>query len=189
MKERRISYYCRVKTCFYSGILFYYFILLIIVIPNILFAESPDCSNEFCHVNQTPMKTLHIPFEENNCLACHSQELSLHAQFPDSAITFPPLPNESVCLRCHKPNTDTIPSHLPVAENRCLKCHKAHQSKNANLLIHDKLSDVCISCHVMNLDDRKWLHGPTAVGACAVCHVDQTYDSRHPRESPGSSVS
>lgn len=84
---------------------------------------------------KSPTYSLHRPYEEERCDACH--KVGLRPSRNDSGI----------CLACHS----QVPAeyrfmHGPVAAAACMWCHAPHESPYAALL-RDVDRKVCSQCH------------------------------------------
>ncbi|MBI3754392.1 MAG: cytochrome C [Deltaproteobacteria bacterium] len=109
--------------------------------------------------------SLHKPFAENKCTACH----------PVGASTV--IKNNSgLCTECHKASLagfDKINSHLIAAatDNFCISCHNPHASDEKNLL-KDKEARVCYGCHN---DTKEYVarsnHKHPRLETCSDCHT------------------
>ena len=63
--------------------------------------------------------------------------------------------------------------HGPYAAKLCNACHQAGAS---NALVAPK-DELCIRCHVVNLD-KTYVHGPLTSGGCLVCHDPHSSGNR-----------
>lgn len=56
--------------------------------------------------------------------------------------------------------------HTPYRENKCGGCHDATSGQ----LVHPIQEGLCLTCHMRVVEEKKFVHGPVAVGDCALCH-------------------
>jgi predicted CXXCH cytochrome family protein len=105
--------------------------------------------------------TVHKPYADNQCNACHLNTADIFARAQVRA---------DVCLDCHS----TIPQqhkvmHGPVVVNECQMCHAPHSSASPHLLRRPAPA-VCTQCHELN--ELKNLHKtPVDLNAsCITCH-------------------
>jgi DmsE family decaheme c-type cytochrome len=67
--------------------------------------------------------------------------------------------------------------HGPVAAKQCLACHKPSEApegpKRKAYVLTARGGKFCASCHeeVADRNKRKSVHGPSAIGDCAACHL------------------
>ncbi|MBI5495406.1 MAG: cytochrome C [Deltaproteobacteria bacterium] len=112
--------------------------------------------------------TIHPPFEEGDCSACHT---GTDAQDPG------PLKGDmkELCFECHEGHKEFLekPSqHVPFNEG-CTYCHNPHNSV-APALLRDTMDTLCLSCHdtVKNALATAVKHGPAVEGKkCLNCHA------------------
>jgi DmsE family decaheme c-type cytochrome len=97
------------------------------------------------------------------CADCHS----IH-QEKDRARSDPQL-----CLDCHKEILvkANFPSHHPVREGKmtCSSCHQHHGSVMNNLKTHERLNDMCLTCHADKQGPFIFEHAPVQED-CTICH-------------------
>jgi predicted CXXCH cytochrome family protein len=83
------------------------------------------------------MASIHKPFAEENCTACHAQATQIFASAMDA----------NVCLNCHQKVLDAYPvMHGPVIGRACLWCHQPHESTSPWLL-KTQAATLCTQCH------------------------------------------
>lgn len=128
--------------------------------------NSTDSSNNRNFVQ----RSTHKPFEENNCNACHSGQMTSKT---GRLVGFDQLstPDDTSCMKCHKEVTTQFRyMHGPVAVGACLMCHDPHRSSLPNLL-NQEAPGLCLKCH-----QRQDLGEPLIAHAnekldCLTCHV------------------
>lgn len=106
--------------------------------------------------------SVHKPFAENNCDACHASSTGKFEDFDKV--------EKSACAKCHKDVTTQFTyMHGPVALGECRLCHSPHESSAPHLLI-DTAPALCLTCH-----DREFLPVEPADHQtdrnCLECHV------------------
>jgi predicted CXXCH cytochrome family protein len=105
-------------------------------------------------------KTIHRPFLNRRCDACHESQFSQKLRGPAGEI----------CLLCHKIIfAKAAFRHAPAEDGSCLGCHNPHESTEKFLLTR-KGQQVCRECH-----DERDIAGAAAhvaIGAspCQSCH-------------------
>ncbi len=117
--------------------------------------------------------TLHKPFEEKKCSACHIRGAK---DVPESIV--------STCASCHKETLagfNKIYSHLTsgAGTKSCSSCHAPHASDGKKLL-KDKETRVCFSCHSSTRDSigkSKVTH--SKIEMCTSCHVSHGSNDRY----------
>ncbi len=57
--------------------------------------------------------------------------------------------------------------HIPYKSKECFKCHKDQKGESEELILD--MPDLCYTCHE-SYENREFLHGPVAAGACTLCH-------------------
>ncbi len=124
---------------------------------------------------------VHDPFKKKDCFACHQPHSSKEAHLSD-------MKTQDLCFSCHEDTHNSIAAanvvHGAVNEtNTCLNCHKPHASAEKKILFANE-KEVCLSCHDKaieavsgnieaispHLKEGNTVHGPIALGECAVCH-------------------
>lgn len=111
------------------------------------------------NLKASPTYSVHQPFKEDQCAACHTESFEITGQ--DSGL----------CIKCHEPVTRQHPRmHGPVAVGACLWCHLPHESAEAHLF-KGPSRQVCTQCHEPGLlsSDRIPEHADLAKG-CLECH-------------------
>lgn len=107
--------------------------------------------------------SLHKPFEERKCGACHgSQKYDIK-------------PGVAMCIECHSSTLASfqkINSHLmPGNKNSCTSCHNPHASDEKSLF-KGKGPKVCFQCHS---DSRRHMENSAfthpGLDKCSECHV------------------
>lgn len=117
--------------------------------------------------------SLHKPFEENKCEACH------RAGSTDTIKS-----GIALCVDCHKTamgGFNKIKSHLIAGNsgNLCITCHSPHASDEKHML-KDKEAKVCYGCH----SDTKEYVAKSAykhpkLGICSNCHASHGSNSQY----------
>ncbi len=127
-----------------------------------------DCTG--CHNPHSSDRTallrasLHKPFAERKCSACHAGKGSAVKQ------------STALCLECHKSTLESfkkINSHLVpgLGKNTCTSCHDPHASDEKNLLA-DRNAKVCFRCHADTegfMARSRYRH--SGIERCSDCHV------------------
>jgi len=109
-----------------------------------------------------PTLSVHRPYAENKCGACHKGEPS--AIFESSAL------NSDVCMECHRKVLTGYPlMHAPVASKACLWCHNPHDSPQPALL-REPTPTVCTQCHEKQLLGPKPPEHLLPDSRCLDCH-------------------
>jgi predicted CXXCH cytochrome family protein len=108
---------------------------------------------------RSPSFSIHKPYEEDNCDACHQGRMKMSRRDSD------------VCLKCHEQVRSAHEyMHGPVAAGECLWCHSPHESAHAALL-RDVDRNVCTTCHTAGLLTGQWVPAHTDPSrACLECH-------------------
>lgn len=145
-------------------------IFIIIFLACFQPALAQDCSSSDCHDNVVEKKYLHVPVEEGDCTACHTQTGKKHPKGRGTEFELAEKNIQDLCSACHDVSKDNEKLHNPVASGECMSCHDPHQSKFSNLLRGNNTAEVCNKCHETGKENNKFVHGPVAVGACNVCH-------------------
>lgn len=118
----------------------------------------------YCHDEPDETKKLHLPFEDGDCLDCHSPHSS-SAKFllTENSI-------KETCNQCHDIPTGNKSLHKPAADGNCTYCHSPHQSDKAKLL-KKETNELCYSCHnEMDVDLNNYtVHSPFE-DDCTECH-------------------
>jgi len=131
----------------------------------------------FCHTIESGAIT-HEPVTEEGCLECHN---------PHGGETKTHLRSKTIrglCEQCHEGVVKGKLEHEPIATGGCLACHAPHRSDYKNLL-HQKVTSVCLDCHVVFADRMKKLkviHEPVGEG-CLECHDAHASDQANLLES------
>ena len=104
-------------------------------------------------------ESVHQPFAEENCTACHQQAKSkrLRSDWMGS------------CSDCHADYFTQRVGHEPVAEGKCRECHTMHRSRYPDLL-KSSLYATCMKCHksIDRLSPEP--HRVDDVQNCSRCH-------------------
>lgn len=112
-----------------------------------------------------PAKTVHRPYGERSCDACHESRFSQKLRAPTGEI----------CLLCHKNLFDGASfRHAPAEDGSCLGCHNPHESEEKFLLTR-KGQQVCRECHD---DPSAAAHAHVGETACQSCHDPHGGDNR-----------
>ena len=138
-----------------------------------------SCHNDFA-TELKNAKVTHPPVKDGPCTACHNPHGSSVSKILKQKIP-------ELCIECHgkiaKKLAGVKVPHKPLSqEGGCSSCHSAHYSDNKRLLPFDEMS-ACLNCHdkdnlgtpplrnmKIDLEDKKYLHGPIKKGQCAACH-------------------
>lgn len=115
----------------------------------------------YCH-EENSKANIHSPVQEGECVMCHSPHSS-----PNSSLLTEKLP--VLCFNCHE-SFDKKQSHSPVKEGECMACHSAHESDNASLLLEKEASDLCLTCHDLEIGENHKVHEAMQMGSCTDCH-------------------
>lgn len=113
--------------------------------------------------------SIHPPFKENNCKACHDQY----------AVNFSSAPLQKICYQCHDDfGTKFTFLHGPVASGYCIGCHNPH---NADLpkLLKRKDQDVCLYCHTIKDIKQNEVHTDIGTANCTECHNPHGGDNQY----------
>ena len=105
-------------------------------------------------------ETLHKPFMERKCSACHidNQSEQLRAS------------GRELCWDCHRKLLDTAKIvHPLVAKGKCDQCHAAHKSTEHYLLLRPAQS-LCLGCHASATMEQVKGHATMGTEACLGCH-------------------
>jgi predicted CXXCH cytochrome family protein len=118
--------------------------------------------------------SVHRPFKEGRCTACHNPHASRHEGLLSGAPG-------GICFNCHDRARGFKGKvvHAPVEEGRCGACHDSHSSKIAGLL-KAATGDTCYSCHPKEkVVTGSRAHPKVLSGNCGACH------NPHASDSPG----
>jgi predicted CXXCH cytochrome family protein len=108
----------------------------------------------------TTVGTVHKPFLERNCTACHLTAMSQELRVNGSDL----------CLECHDKLIGTAKYvHAPINAGRCDVCHQAHESPEKALLLR-KAQDLCVECHELPLMVQLRGHANMGSAECVSCH-------------------
>ena len=84
-----------------------------------------------------PAKTVHQPYGDRKCDACHESQYSQKLR---GAV-------DEICLLCHKTLfAKALFRHAPAEAGYCLGCHEPHESAGKFLLVR-KGRNLCSDCH------------------------------------------
>lgn len=132
-----------------------------VVGTNCLSCHSPHSSDR----NGLLKASLHKPFADKNCEACHRKKTLKTTSG-----------SEELCMRCHEETRDSfnkIFSHLVRGNtgNPCSNCHSPHASDNEHLM-KNKEKRVCFTCHADTAHRVvSGQHVHPELDACTDCHV------------------
>lgn len=132
-----------------------------------------------CHLPHRKV-SMHQPYTEGDCLACHDPHGS---DFPKMMVSND---GQRLCGGCHK-NNYAMKSHVhgPVAIGACTICHESHSSGNAGLLRYPR-ERLCLECHA-EFEPRgveaRHKHKPLEDG-CGTCHDPHATDNRYQLHEP-----
>lgn len=124
---------------------------------------------------------IHQPLEKQPCSACHEVHGGPYAHLLTAD-------GPALCFKCHENvaaryrKAKTKHDALYTAD-RCGNCHRPHYAAKPGLLAESE-QDLCLRCHGKNdtrhshplknikveLQGKKYLHGPLADGRCSACH-------------------
>ena len=109
-----------------------------------------------------------------SCVACHELRET-------RAIEGSVQGAEESCNVCHQDISKAVWQHGPVANKLCLACHQQSVKPWRIGFPPSKIEVICFSCHMGKsaLHSRKYLHGPTIVGGCTLCHDPHGGDKRY----------
>lgn len=122
---------------------------------------------------------IHTPVKNGPCTSCHNPHGAAIPQLLKKKMP-------DICLDCHKTMEKKLKVrvvHKPILqEGGCNSCHSTHFSKAKGLLAGDEMS-LCLGCHGSDklgnpplknikkeIEGKKYLHGPIALGSCKDCH-------------------
>jgi predicted CXXCH cytochrome family protein len=136
--------------------------------------KTPDLCFD-CHDNDgEKVDTLHSPYEDGDCLACHNPHQSKQAKLVKKPIA------ES-CYECHDEMQEKVEgsrvAHDPMdSKEACITCHKPHGGNAKAFLKGKSVQGLCgEECHddivaeieTVPVEKR---HGPLKKGECQACH-------------------
>ncbi|NOY06867.1 MAG: hypothetical protein GXO82_09600 [Chlorobi bacterium] len=143
-----------------------------------------------CHDGPEKGNTLHSPFEEGDCLTCHSPHSSntpklLLAKTPgdlcntchdvddeEKSSRHPPM-RRGKCVECHDPHQSAQPSLLKVGiPYLCFVCHKDIEKQEKEKSVHPPFEEECMECHEPHVSDQSWLLQESVPDLCYTCHED-----------------
>jgi predicted CXXCH cytochrome family protein len=108
-----------------------------------------------------PIASIHKPFAEENCTACHAQATQIFASAMDA----------NVCLNCHQKVLDAYPvMHGPVIGKACLWCHQPHESPSPWLL-KTQAATLCTQCHERESLTQHSEGHRSESASCLDCHT------------------
>ncbi len=136
---------------------------------------------------QAVRSTMHSPYAEQDCSACHNLSRNKSAQggssfavmdfSDDEANGFMVMPVEQLCFECHDDMTEEAAEdegmmiHDPVAGGECVECHNPHRSPFPHLLRASRVRDLCFSCHDEEIAAGDGDHPELeATESCIECH-------------------
>lgn len=120
-----------------------------------------------CHQEPKPLSSVHVPFKQGLCIACHNPHSSEHKGLLKK-------PYDKLCLSCHEDKHKGNFLHGPSASGDCLYCHYAHQSEIRPIL-KTKEPDLCLGCHYdMSMELKKPSVHPALLSGCSSCHNPHT---------------
>jgi predicted CXXCH cytochrome family protein len=119
--------------------------------------------------------TLHKPYVNNQCDACHRLNSGEIAEFQEAY---------KACVKCHEQVTTQYQRmHGPVALGVCAFCHTAHESVEPALL-KDSPVKVCGHCHESDmLSDTVQQHKDPSI-SCLSCHFGHGGPERYFLKQP-----
>ncbi len=157
----------------------------------------------------TGTRSVHPPFEEDDCSACHLD----HGDEEHLILT---AEGNALCDGCHDTGDAAFAgAHRDVRgpRARCLSCHDPHRSAEEHLLVpnrhrplafgrcdpchrydgrlHKPVRELCLGCHGGEEFGRRIAHTPVRRGECLACH--DPHASREPfllkgRYAPGRTI-
>ncbi len=155
-------------------------------VPDLCFA---------CHDGAEEAKLVHVPFEEGECLTCHSP----HGSDREKLLIYSE--ENPVCADCHDfDETIHRVNHAPFENKECMECHLPHYGDNRSLLkkdtpelcfichddvqeqtglssVHPPLEDDCLTCHFTHNGDNEKNLVENTPGLCYQCHDDIESDA------------
>jgi predicted CXXCH cytochrome family protein len=107
-----------------------------------------------------PIVSIHKPVAEKKCLECHDTSAGLQ----------PFARNEALCDKCHlEERIREGWDHGPINLGLCVPCHRAHESPYPYLL-EQPVPQLCLICHVEDMDRKESYHEVSFVNDCTACH-------------------
>lgn len=127
-----------------------------------------------CHDAPLQHMSMHAPFVEGNCLACHTSHSSR-----TPALLIAGTVGE-LCATCHDLETDAKTSvHAPVRNHDCVACHDPHQSAVTALLKDNPLT-LCAGCHPnIGIQAGAAHPHPPVRSDCRTCHMGHASSEKH----------
>lgn len=121
-------------------------------------AELRERPREF--VPAVQIVSVHKPYQENNCRACHDTERDMLDILPDATL----------CDRCHlEQRMEEEWDHGPINIGTCVPCHVPHASVHEALL-GQPVPQLCLDCHVdVTGEEPHHLEEPDFPN-CGLCH-------------------
>lgn len=108
--------------------------------------------------NSNSEASIHKPYLERKCEACHAADKKLLMPVP------------GLCFKCHTDfRISQVYTHGPVASGNCTKCHNQHLSQYPKLLIRQG-QQLCTTCHAPAELFRNKNHINIEDAACVKCH-------------------
>jgi predicted CXXCH cytochrome family protein len=129
---------------------------------------------EQCHDASTRAGSVHAPFADGNCLACHAAH---SAAAPKLLLADTP---GALCSTCHDmERSGAVSLHAPARKRDCLACHDPHQS-DRTVLLKDTTTVLCIGCHPKVGASVSGAHPHIPAGRdCRDCHVGHASAERN----------
>lgn len=127
-----------------------------------------------CHTHEVNKKVVHVPFYEEECIACHSPHSSNLTSLLNGNN------QGEICKNCH--NLEIIGNtfgHGPFMSNQCTSCHVGHQSDIQSLLVKEDPS-LCLQCHLEKEDEMDLTNvHPVFKESCLNCHLPHTAKAKN----------
>ncbi len=124
-----------------------------------------------CHQDtegELSLSSVHEPFREGRCTACHSPHASSHKGLVRDRIN-------GLCYSCHQDLQEKVSQermHGAIRDGLCTDCHSPHGSNNRSLLVRPQ-KEICFKCHKnlkKKINEDLTAHPPFNNGECSACH-------------------
>jgi predicted CXXCH cytochrome family protein len=118
-------------------------------------------------VSNQPTSSIHKPYAEQRCDACHVGGAEQALAFQSTAS----LQDSNLCMKCHEkiPNSHAF-MHAPVAARACLFCHSPHESPLPHLLSAAQ-PQLCTQCHEPAMLGKSTPEHQDPNSNCLTCHI------------------
>jgi len=107
-------------------------------------------------------KYSHLPFEQGECLKCHSPHSSKNPKLLTAR-------GERLCFGCHddKEMFSKKNEHDPARKGNCLTCH-SHHTSDYEELVEKSPERICVTCHTVT--KKSHFNYPVLGADCMSCH-------------------